>query len=82
MVMDIKGELYAHTARYFDDARIIQLGLNGTNPIKTTVLVVCAGTADVPVAEEAAVTAWHRAASSMLTLLPGRILRFFTRHSR
>src|SRR5436309_1613013 len=29
--------------------------------------------------EEAAVTAWHRAASSMLTLLPGRILRFFTR---
>jgi len=32
--------------------------------------------------EEAAVTAWHRAASSMLTLLPGRILRFFTRLSR
>jgi len=32
--------------------------------------------------EEAAVTAWHRAASSMLTLLPGRILRFFTRSGR
>lgn len=45
------------TARYFDDARIIQLGLNRTSPTKTTVLVICAGTADVPVAEEAAVTA-------------------------
>jgi len=44
-------------ARYFDEARIIQLGLNGTNPTKTSVLVICAGTADVPVAEEAAVTA-------------------------
>ena len=44
-------------ARYFEDARIIQLGLNGANPTKTNVLVVCAGTADVPVAEEAAVTA-------------------------
>jgi hypothetical protein len=32
--------------------------------------------------EEAAVTAWHRAATSMLTLLPGRILRFFTRLAR
>jgi transglutaminase-like putative cysteine protease len=31
--------------------------------------------------EEAAVTAWHRAASAMLTLLPGRVLRFFTRRS-
>jgi transglutaminase-like putative cysteine protease len=27
---------------------------------------------------EAAVTAWHRAATAMLTLLPGRILRFIT----
>src|SRR5437016_10670890 len=45
------------TARYFDDARIIQLGVNGTKPTETTVLVICAGTADVPVAEEAAVTA-------------------------
>jgi len=32
--------------------------------------------------EEAAVTAWHRAATSMVTLLPGRILRFFTRLTR
>ena len=44
-------------ANYFADARIIQLGVNGTEPTPTTVLVVCAGTADVPVAEEAAVTA-------------------------
>jgi NCAIR mutase (PurE)-related protein len=43
-------------ARYFADARIIQIGVNGGEPTKTTVLVVCAGTADVPVAEEAAVT--------------------------
>jgi len=45
------------TARYFDDARIIQLGVNGASATETTVLVICAGTADVPVAEEAAVTA-------------------------
>jgi NCAIR mutase (PurE)-related protein len=45
------------TASYFDDARIIQLGVNGTEPTEATVLIVCAGTADVPVAEEAAVTA-------------------------
>lgn len=44
-------------ANYFDDARIIQLGVNGAEPTETSVLVVCAGTADVPVAEEAAVTA-------------------------
>jgi transglutaminase-like putative cysteine protease len=29
-------------------------------------------------AREAAVTAWHQAASAMLTLLPGRVLRFIT----
>src|SRR6266852_5951872 len=45
------------SAKYFDDARIIQLGMNGTAPTTTTVLVISAGTADVPVAEEAAVTA-------------------------
>lgn len=44
-------------ANYFEQARIIQLGVNGRQPSATTVLVVCAGTADVPVAEEAAVTA-------------------------
>jgi pyridinium-3,5-biscarboxylic acid mononucleotide synthase len=45
------------TAEYFADARIIQIGANGADPTETIVLVVCAGTADVPVAEEAAVTA-------------------------
>jgi len=45
------------TASYFESARIIQIGANGAEPTPTTVLVVCAGTADVPVAEEAAVTA-------------------------
>jgi NCAIR mutase (PurE)-related protein len=44
-------------AKYFPDARMIQLGVNGKQPTETTVLVVSAGTADVPVAEEAAVTA-------------------------
>src|SRR5205085_10276166 len=44
------------TAKYFEDARMIQLGVNGTRPTTTSVLIVCAGTADVPVAEEAAVT--------------------------
>lgn len=44
-------------ARYFEAARIIQLGVPDTEPTETTVLIVCAGTADVSVAEEAAVTA-------------------------
>ena len=44
-------------ANYFDDARIIQIGVNGAEPTETPVLVICAGTADLPVAEEAAVTA-------------------------
>ncbi|HEX3228307.1 MAG TPA: nickel pincer cofactor biosynthesis protein LarB [Pyrinomonadaceae bacterium] len=44
------------TAEYFEDARVIQLGRNGSEPAGGSVLIVCAGTADVPVAEEAAVT--------------------------
>jgi NCAIR mutase (PurE)-related protein len=44
-------------AKYFADARMIQLGVNGSQSTATTVLIVCAGTADIPVAEEAAVTA-------------------------
>jgi NCAIR mutase (PurE)-related protein len=44
-------------AHYFEDARIIQLGVNSGQLTRTSILVVCAGTADVPVAEEAAVTA-------------------------
>jgi NCAIR mutase (PurE)-related protein len=45
------------SAKYFEDARIIQIGMSGAEPTQTTVLVICAGTADLPVAEEAAVTA-------------------------
>ena len=33
-------------------------------------------------AREAAVTAWHRAATAMIGLLPGHVLRFFTRLTR
>jgi len=44
-------------AKYFEDARIIQLGVNGHRETATTVLIICAGTADLNVAEEAAVTA-------------------------
>lgn len=44
-------------AKYFEDARVIQLGINGRESAAGLLLVVCAGTADVPVAEEAAVTA-------------------------
>jgi NCAIR mutase (PurE)-related protein len=44
-------------ANYFEDARIIQLGVNGHRETDTTVLIICAGTADLGVAEEAAVTA-------------------------
>ncbi|HYX29245.1 MAG TPA: nickel pincer cofactor biosynthesis protein LarB [Pyrinomonadaceae bacterium] len=45
------------SARYFEAACMIQLGVNGARQTETTVLIVCAGTADVPVAEEAALTA-------------------------
>jgi NCAIR mutase (PurE)-related protein len=45
------------TAKYFEDARVIQLGINGSEPGLGSILIVCAGTADVPVAEEAALTA-------------------------
>ena len=34
-------------AKYFEDARMIQLGVNGNQPTRTSVLIVCAGTADV-----------------------------------
>jgi len=44
-------------AKYFPDAPMIQLGVNGNKPTDTSVLVVSAGTADIAVAEEAAVTA-------------------------
>ncbi len=57
------GEVYAAVAarmpaaKYFADARIIQIGVNGHQPTETSILIVCAGTADVAVAEEAAITA-------------------------
>lgn len=44
-------------AKYFPDARVIQLGINSDKPAVGSILIVCAGTADVPVAEEAFVTA-------------------------
>jgi NCAIR mutase (PurE)-related protein len=43
-------------SRIFRRRRVIQLGRNGSEPAVGSVLIVCAGTADVPVAEEAAVT--------------------------
>jgi NCAIR mutase (PurE)-related protein len=43
-------------ARYFEYARIIQIGENGATT-ESLLLVICAGTADLAVAEEAAVTA-------------------------
>lgn len=44
-------------ARYHDDARAITLRQGDIQPGRGTVLVACAGTSDIPVAEEAAVTA-------------------------
>jgi len=50
------------SAKYFPDARIaIVFGGRKANPemlTKAIVLVCCAGTSDMPVAEEAAITAW------------------------
>src|SRR2546421_6341501 len=36
-------------AKYFEAARMIQLGVNGNQPTTHSVLIVCAGTADVAV---------------------------------
>jgi pyridinium-3,5-biscarboxylic acid mononucleotide synthase len=44
-------------AEYHTAARIIGLRQTGTSPNAGTVAVLCAGTSDIPVAEEAAVTA-------------------------
>ncbi len=44
-------------ATYHDDARAITLAQGEVRPGTGTVLVACAGTSDLPVAEEAAVTA-------------------------
>jgi NCAIR mutase (PurE)-related protein len=42
---------------YHEAARIVILNRKPVTPTRTTILVMCAGTSDIPVAEEAAVTA-------------------------
>lgn len=42
---------------YHEAARIVVMNRKPVTPTRTTILVMCAGTADIPVAEEAAVTA-------------------------
>jgi pyridinium-3,5-biscarboxylic acid mononucleotide synthase len=42
---------------YHETARIVVMNRKPLTPTRTTILVMCAGTADIPVAEEAAVTA-------------------------
>lgn len=44
-------------AEYHDEARIVALRADGAEPKYGPLAVVCAGTSDIPVAEEAAVTA-------------------------
>jgi hypothetical protein len=47
----------APDAVYFRDAKIISIKRKNTKPPATTIAVITAGTSDIPVAEEAAVTA-------------------------
>lgn len=42
---------------YHEAARIVVINRQPVSPTQTTILVLCAGTSDIPVAEEAAVTA-------------------------
>jgi NCAIR mutase (PurE)-related protein len=42
---------------YHEDARIVVMNRKPVTTTRTTILVMCAGTSDIPVAEEAAVTA-------------------------
>lgn len=42
---------------YHETARIVVMNRQPVTPTRTTILVMCAGTSDIPVAEEAAVTA-------------------------
>jgi NCAIR mutase (PurE)-related protein len=44
-------------ARYRELARVVMLGVPAARPAAATIAVVCAGTSDLPVAEEAAVVA-------------------------
>jgi NCAIR mutase (PurE)-related protein len=57
---ELFAQVHQHVpdAVYYEKARIIQVGETGPDPrCKGSVLVVSAGTADIPVAEEAVVTA-------------------------
>lgn len=43
--------------RYSGDAKLVMIGRMKKNPVRRTILVISAGTADIPIAEEAALTA-------------------------
>jgi NCAIR mutase (PurE)-related protein len=57
VVQQLESEEGGHHAEYHEAARCITLTQSSTSPGKGTIAVVCAGTSDLPVAEEAAVTA-------------------------
>jgi len=56
-VRDLEPEGQLHRAEHHEMARCITLAQTPAQPGKGTIAVVCAGTSDLPVAEEAAVTA-------------------------
>jgi NCAIR mutase (PurE)-related protein len=56
-VRELEAEGRQPCAEYHEMARCITLTQSPANPGKGTIAVVCAGTSDLPVAEEAAVTA-------------------------
>jgi pyridinium-3,5-biscarboxylic acid mononucleotide synthase len=56
-VRELEAETCEHKAEYHEAARCITLSQSPAAPGKGTIAVVCAGTSDLPVAEEAAVTA-------------------------
>ena len=57
VVCDLESEVPGPRAEYHETARCITLKQSPAAPGKGTIAVVCAGTSDLPVAEEAAVTA-------------------------
>jgi len=56
-VRELEAENSEHKAEYHEAARCITLSQSPAAPGKGMIAVVCAGTSDLPVAEEAAVTA-------------------------
>ena len=56
-VRDLESEGMRPRAEFHETARCITLTQSPASPGKGTIAVVCAGTSDLPVAEEAAVTA-------------------------